>query len=802
MRRSVLLLRSLAAPRPLCSAPSAPSARTACFSAARVGGEAPVFRAALGARRLHLAGAVREEVVVGGATFGLETGRLARLADGAVVCDSGGTAVLATLVCEPDAALDKDFLPLQARPHTPQRFTTTHSLTNTPRQVDYRERSGAGGRIPATFTRREGAPKDREILAARVVDRALRPLFPRGFYNETQLIVNVLAADGLLEPDALAINAASAALCASSVPWAGPVGAVRLARVGGVNVLNPRPEVAETAELSILYAGTEDRCLMIEASATGDGVSASVFAQALREAHAAAAALVPAQRALAQRAGAPKRAPCAPASPPHMLACVRSAVGAQLRALFCEEHGLGKAERAHRMNALKKDAIASLDPPPNPAQAEALFDDICSEVLRALALDKGVRVDGRRLDQLRTISALAGVLPHVHGSSLFERGDTQALATVTVGGLDDAQRLDSLVGPASKRLMLHYGFPPFSVNETGKINQPSRREIGHGALAEKALTGSLPSPETFPFAVRVNSETLASNGSSSMAAVCAGSMAMMDAGVPLGRHVAGISIGLIMEEDAQGQVTRHVLLTDIQGLEDHLGDMDWKLAGTREGITAAQLDVKPQGVPLEILIEALQPASVARGAILDVLAAAIAAPSADARPSAPRFQTLPVPRDQLGRLIGPGGSTVKDIERRTGCKLTVQDKEAASRVAVFAPDAASLAAAVAAIELAIGGGAKVGATYKGRVVSLREFGAFVELQPSGEQGLLHISEVSHARTERIEDAVTMEQELEVLVLAKDPAGKLKLSIKALTQPPSSAGSRDRVAFDRRRMGGH
>jgi polyribonucleotide nucleotidyltransferase len=736
-----------------------------------------------GARALHLPRAVREEARVGELTFGLETGRLARLADAAVVCTAGATSVLVTLVCDTAVVADRDFMPLQ---------------------VDYRERTGAGGRIPSTFTRREGAPKDREILVGRVVDRALRPLFPPGFFFETQLVATVLAADGAMDPDVLAINAASAALAASDVPWAGPVGAVRLARLGGRTVLHPRPEEVEAAELVILYAGTEERALMVEASATGGGVSEAEFAAALREAHAAAAALVPAQRRLAERhRRAPtKRAPPPPVASPALCDAVRAAGAAPLAAVYARGSELNKATRAAAMNAVKHSlrapGVLGDLPSPSPAALDAAFDALSGELLRALALEAGRRIDGRRLDELRAIGAEAGVLPHVHGSSLFERGDTQALATVTVGGLDDAQRLDALVGPPSKRLMLHYSFPPFSVNEVGKVGSLSRREIGHGALAEKALAGSLPNAVDFPFAVRINAETLGSNGSSSMAAVCAGSMALMDAGVPMPRHVAGISIGLVMEEDpASGAVRRHVLLTDIQGIEDHLGDMDWKIAGTRDGITAVQLDVKPAGVPLEILIEALAPARAARGKVLDALAAAIGAAPAEARDSAPRAGTISVEKDQLGRLIGPGGATVRDLERRTGAKLTVQDTGV---VAIFARDRAAYDAAAAAIEALVGSGAKVGVSVRAKVVLLRDFGAILEL-PSGEQGLLHISEVSHARTDRIEHAVELEQELQVMVIGKDTRGNLKLSLKALIEPPASAGSRERVAFDRRRIGG-
>jgi len=480
-----------------------------------------------------------------------------------------------------------------------------------------------------------------------------------------------------------------------------------------------------------------------------------------------------------------------------------AAIEAPLAALFRDGAAMGKAERARAMGDLKDAgaaAAAAAGAGGGRAAVEASFDELCSRLLRELAWGEGRRCDGRGLEGLRAIGAVAGVLPHVHGSSLFERGDTQALATATVGGLEEAQRVEGLWagGGGSKRLMLHYGFPPFSVNETGKVNAPSRREIGHGALAEKALAGSLPPAAAFPFAVRLNSETLASNGSSSMAAVCAGSMALMDAGVPLGRHVAGISVGLLMEELGGGAVGRTALLTDIQGMEDHLGDMDWKLAGTASGITAAQLDVKPAGVPLELLVAALAPARAARALILEQLSAAIAAPPAELRPSAPRFRLLPVPREAMGRIIGPQGSTVKELERRTGCRLTVQDKE--GRVAIFAPDAASLEAGLAAVEAAAGGGVKAGVAYAGRVVKLVDFGAFVELQPSGEQGLLHISELRHERTERVEDVLAMDQELpQVQVLARELNGKLKLSLRALIPPPVGAGNRERVQFDRRRV---
>lgn len=759
-------------------------------------------------RQLNLAGATRETVAVGDQVLSLESGRLARLADAAVTATQGGSSILVTLVAQQgNGDPTSSFLPLS---------------------VDFRERWGAAGRIPGTFTRREGPPKERETLTGRVVDRAVRPLFAPGFGPETQVMATVLAADGGSDLDVLALNAASAVLAASDLPWAGPVGCVRLAILDGHTVLHPSPEQAAAAELVLLYAGSEARCLMIEAAGSGDGVSNAVFAQALRDAHAAASALIPAQRRLAERlghgpGGTPKRACAPPLASPELCAAVAALGRAPLRAAWAAAEGKGKAAINAAMESVRVliRVPGAIQVPgaeaPSREQLDAAFTELAYAEMRSMALSEGRRVDGRSLTDLRRLRCEAGVLPHVHGSSLFERGDTQCLATATLGPLDDSQRYDSLTaGSQLKRMMLHYAFPPFAVNETGRPSSLGRREVGHGALAEKALAGSMPSVEAFPYAVRINVETLMSNGSSSMAAVCCGSMALMQAGVPLTRHVAGVSVGLVMEEASDPAahdptvpqpmaawpvsppVTRYAILSDIQGLEDFLGDMDFKIAGTATGITGVQLDVKPAGVPVDILVAALEPALAARRTVLELMTAAIPAPNAQSDAS-PRAGVLAVERESIGRLIGPGGSNIKDIERRTGAKVSV-DGDAAT-VSVFASSRAAFDAALGLVEASTAGGAKVGDTVTAKVVQVRDFGAILQL-PSGEQGLLHISEVTHERLAKMEGVFQLEEQVTVQVVAKDPKGALRLSRKALLNPPPllAPPARDRAPFDRSRLG--
>ncbi|CEG01093.1 Polyribonucleotide nucleotidyltransferase [Ostreococcus tauri] len=706
-----------------------------------------------------------------------ETGRLARLTDGAVMVHSGDTVALcaATASREIDkGSLVRGFAPLL---------------------VDYRERSYAKGKIPNTFTRREGAPKEREILAMRVIDRATRPLFDKNIGREVMLQCVVMASDGGEDPAVLAVNGASAALMASSIPWNGPVAAVRVAIIRDGSgereiVVSPSDEVVESSDFTLFYAGNDSRTLMIEAQSNkSGGLEESMLADALRVAHRAVRELLPAQIELAKEMGKPKQELVPAAVTSEMKEAVYAAMKTRLLALY-EEHIQDKHERGRKMAELQSEVVAELIEA-NPEWAESVdalgsaYFQTCSRVMRERIFDTDTRVDGRGLYDLRALDGVAGLMPIVHGSALFERGNTQALATITLGSLDDSQKLDNLTGPTSKRLILHYSFPSFSVNETG-ARGISRREVGHGALAEKSLLGVFPDEESFPFAVRVNTETLESNGSSSMAAVCSGSMALMDAGVPIKEHVGAISIGLIMDEDeTTREVKRYKLMDDIMGLEDVLGDMDFKIAGTRTGVTGIQLDCKPMGIPLEILIEALDRASAARQKVIDVMERAVKTPKTDVKDSAPRFGRASIPGSLIGKLIGPQGSNIKALEKDTGSKVAVLNDD--GDLAIFGPNKASYDAALAHIESMKNSIIEVGKTYVTTVKDVMPFGA-VLITSNGDDGLLHVSEIAHERTENVADVFSVGDVVEVKCVAREgPSGKIKWSRKALLSLPRPPG---------------
>lgn len=744
------------------------------------------------------------------ATVGFETGRVARLANGAVVASMGDTVAMcaATTARQPDP--DASFFPLS---------------------VDYRERASAYGKIPATFTRREGPPKDREVLAMRVVDRALRPLFPKGFRNETSVQVVVLASDQSQDPAVLAVNGASAALGVSDIPFDGPAGAARVAvNDDGDVVANPSDADCEAARFVLTYAGTEDKTLMVEAVAMKPGgVDEATVAAALEAAHEAAREMLEPQRRLAAKAGKEKRE-ARDAREEETAAAVRDAVLSlareRLDALYAEEIQ-SKSARGKKMAELKDAVFAELvgamatagdagSVGQTVADAVAVAragagadaDDAavcaamkrhldgaylhaCSRVMRDRIFETGTRVDGRGLDEVRPLAAAATVLPVTHGSSLFERGNTQTLATATIGSLNDVQRLDAPVGPANKRLMLHYAFPSFSIDETPRRGGLSRREIGHGALAEKSLAAALPSAEAWPFAVRLNAETTESNGSSSMAAVCAGSMALMDAGVPIGEHVGAISIGLVTETDADGAVARHALLADIMGLEDVLGDMDFKIAGTRSGITGIQLDCKPAGIPLTILIEALSVAKRARAKVIDEMEAAIPrarrADLGEVPENSPRFHAMDIDVALIGKLIGTGGKTIKEIQSTTGATISVDQPTAGTagggggRVGIFAPNKKALDLAVERVG-AIATPLAVGAVIEAVVIDVKPFG-WILRTPGLDEGMLHVTEYQWDAA-RIEtsDFLPLGSTVAVKVTENGPGGT-KFSRKQTSEPP-------------------
>eukprot|EP00238_Polyblepharides_amylifera_P010829 CAMPEP_0196587260 /NCGR_PEP_ID=MMETSP1081-20130531/56948_1 /TAXON_ID=36882 /ORGANISM="Pyramimonas amylifera, Strain CCMP720" /LENGTH=755 /DNA_ID=CAMNT_0041909393 /DNA_START=110 /DNA_END=2378 /DNA_ORIENTATION=+ len=700
---------------------------------------------------------IQEEVWVRGQPVCFEVGKLARLASGAAVVKMDNTHVMATAVSQ---------------------FYLDEDSTSIPLQVEYRERLWAVGRIPNTFNRREGGPKEREVLIGRAIDRALRPLFHPGYFYETQVIHSVLCADGMQETDAACINAASAALMVSDIPWLGPLGCVRVAVIQGDCVLFPSLAQQEEAELNLLYAGTADKALMVEASGSSGGVPEKVFASSLRFAHEAAVQLIPPQLKLVERIGRPKRVMRLVEPSPELLEDVRSILTPLTSNILHSLTPLDKSERSRGLarsrkvagDRVKEKYSSVFGAEPAKADLFTALNHVEGQMVRQQIL-AGSRCDGRGLKSVRPLYAEVGGTPIVHGSSIFSRGDTQAMATVTVGGMDDQQKLDSIVGQGSKRLMLHYSFPPYAVNECRKLGGDSRREIGHGALAENALLGVLPSEATFPFCVRVNSEITGSNGSSSMAAVCSGSLALMDAGIPMLEHVAGVSVGLVMhppveetsEETSNEPASREssfpgTLLTDIMGLEDHHGDMDFKLAGTRQGITAAQLDIKPAGLPLEILIEALDCARDARLELLDLFSQTLASPRDATRANAPKFGSVTVEKDLLGKVIGPQGSNVKGIERTTGARITVNKS---GLVNIFAPSQEAFDQTAALVTEAGVPEIRVGSRYLGKVMSLKDFGAIIEVVEGSALGLLHISEIAHGHTASVNDVLIVGQELEV-----------------------------------------
>eukprot|EP01018_Ginkgo_biloba_P018069 Gb_20425 [translate_table: standard] len=701
-----------------------------------------------------------EDVEVGSRLVTFETGKLARFAAGAVVLGIKETKVLATVVsAEGDGT--RDFLPLT---------------------VDYREKQYAQGKIPNTFMRREGAPKERELLCGRVIDRSIRPLFPTGFYNDIQVIANVLSSDGEQDPDVMAATAASAALTISDIPWNGPIGVVRIGRIHGKLIVNPDMDELSLSDLNLVYSCTRDKALMIETQARE--ISNKDLTEALHLAHSEAVKLIEPQLRLAAKVQNQKKQFKLYTITDRTVQKVQSLSETTIEAVFADPT-YGKFERGKALNKIADDVKRILEEEGDEESLKVLpkaVDTVRKKVVRKRIFEKGLRVDGRCLNEVRPLFCESGSFPALHGSSVFSRGNTQVMCTVTLGAPADAQRLESLVGPPRKRFMVHYSFPPFSINEIGKQVGLSRREVGHGTLAEKALLALLPPEDEFPYSVRVNSEVMASDGSSSMATVCGGSLALMDAGVPLREHVAGVSVGLITEVDTStGDVKDYRILTDILGLEDHLGDMDFKIAGTRKGVTAVQLDIKPAGIPLHILCECLDPALEARTHILDFMEQEIKVPREQAKGNSPRLVTVRLNRDYLSRLIGPQGSHLKKIEQETGARITVNFDGA---VTILAKDQPSLEQTQEKVDSIVGREIEVGGLYKGVIVAIKDFGAFVEFS-GGQQGLLHISELSHDQVSRVSDVVSVGQQLSLMCIGRDLRGNVKLSLKATLPQPKS-----------------
>ncbi|MFM9017790.1 MAG: polyribonucleotide nucleotidyltransferase, partial [Verrucomicrobiota bacterium] len=645
-----------------------------------------------------------------------------------------------------------------------------------PLTVDYREKFAAAGRFPGSYFRREGKPSDKEILTSRLCDRPLRPLFPEGFLNEVQVIGLLLSADQINDSDILMVNGASAALLCSDIPWNGPIGGVRVGRVGGQFVVNPTHEQQYESDLDLIYVGNERDMMMIEGSA--DQLPEADFVEALAFAHRAIQPIIAAQRKLAALCAKTKRKfPLVVCEARALAICERvAAEGDQLqKAIFLAS----KKERGDAVKAVvekaKEACKAELGDAFDARQIKMAFEKLQEKVYRNAIIESGKRADGRGTKDLRPISCEVDVLPRVHGSAVFQRGETQGLVLATLGTSKDAQELDSITGgPKSKSFLLHYNFPPFSVGETGRFGMTSRRETGHGNLAERSLLSILPSEQDFPYSIRLVSEIMESNGSTSMASVCGGTLALLDAGVPIKAPVAGISCGLVTEEK-DGRVVRHKVLTDIIGAEDHYGDMDFKICGTREGITGFQLDLKIHGLPFEIAKEAIAQNKVTRDAILDTMAKTMPATRAELKPCAPRTHRIKIPSDKIGALIGPGGKNIKRITEYTGCQIDI-DQDDSGWVTIFATDGESLARAVNEVNL-ISAQIEINKTYKGIVRSVKEFGCFVECLP-GQEGLVHVSELADQRVERVEDVVKLGDEIIVKCVGIDDKGRVRLSRRA------------------------
>jgi len=688
---------------------------------------------------------------IGANHISIETGKIAKLADGAVVVSCGDTIVMASAVSATTIKEGQDFFPLT---------------------VDYREKAAAVGKFPGGYFKREGRPSEKETLTSRMIDRPLRPLFPQGYFYDTQVISLLLSADGENDPDILAINGASAALCVSDIPFAGPIGAVRVGRVNGQFVANPTHTEREQSDLDLVYVGTEKDIIMIEGAA--NEVPEAELTKALEFAHVHAREMIRIQKELASQVGKPKREmPLLHMDPP-LLEIAYQVAGDRIEGALYTPGKVARARAVEELREEVKKAILQTHPETSSFAINQAFDYVQKKAFRRSILEKQKRMDGRGYQDLREISCEVGVLPRAHGSAIFQRGETQALALATLAPIEEAQMIDAYGGgEQSKRFILHYNFPPFSVGETGRTGGASRREIGHGALAERSLEPIVPSENDFRYAIRISSEIMESNGSTSMASVCGGMLALMDAGVPVKGIVAGISVGLVTEAGDDGEVKRYEILTDIIGSEDHFGDMDFKLCGTDAGVTGFQLDLKLPGVSQKIMAEAISRAKDARTKILQIMRSAIDKPRAELSKYAPRIETIKINPEKIGALIGPGGKTIKGIVAETGAEINIDDD---GSVHIYATSPESMARA----KEIIGGMTReieIGQTYQGRVVSVKEFGAFVEVFP-GRDGLVHISELADFRVKRTEDVAKVGDVIWVKCIGIDDKGRVKLSRKA------------------------
>ena len=697
---------------------------------------------------------------LGQGTIEIETGKLAKLADGAVTVRLGDTIVIVTAVSATKVKDGQDFFPLS---------------------VEYKEKASAAGRFPGGYFKREGRPTEKEILTCRMTDRPLRPLFPKGYYYDTQIVALLLSADGENDPDILAINGASAALCVSDIPFAGPVGAVRVGRINGEFVINPTQSQRLDSDLDLVYVGNATDVIMIEGAA--NELPEAEFVKALYVAQSEVAKVVAAQVELAGLAGKAKREVPLMLVKDELLEIAYQVAGDRIEgALYTPS----KVARGKAVGALKDEVEAAIKakfPEATGFEISQAFDYLQKKAFRISILDKKNRCDGRGIDQLRQLSGEASVLPRTHGSALFARGETQALAIATLAPADEAQEMDTYAGgPESKRFILHYNFPPFSVGETGRFGGQNRREIGHGALAERSIEPVIPSKENFPYAIRVSSEVMESNGSTSMASVCSGVMALMDAGVPLIRPVAGISVGLVSEFDDNNKMSRYLTMLDIIGSEDHFGDMDFKLCGTSEGVTGYQLDLKLPGIPLSILEEAIVKAKTGRTDILSVMNSVIS----EIKPLskyAPRIEVVKINPDKIGELIGPGGKNIKGIQAESGADISIEDD---GTVYIYATRKESLDRAIEMIN-GVSVQIEVGKLYTGKIVSTTNFGAFMNLGGK-KDGLIHISELADFRVNRTEDVVKVGDVVTAKCLGIDDKGRVKMSRKAAMKDKDAAAA--------------
>jgi polyribonucleotide nucleotidyltransferase len=688
-------------------------------------------------------------------TFSFETGKLAKQAGGSVIVRYGDSVVLVTACRAASAREGIDFLPLT---------------------VDYREYTYASGRIPGGFFKREGKPAEKEVLTSRCIDRPIRPLFPSGWRYETQVIALVLSADQENDTDVLAITGASAALAVSEIPFEKTIAGVRIGLVDGQYVVNPTFKQRKESKLDIIVAGTRDGLVMVEAGARE--VTEEQVVQALETAHAAIRQIVATIDDLAKEAGKPKLSVPTKEIGHDFFREVEEKIFVPLTEAMRIR---GKLENYDRVDQLLEELVATIPEGEVQRKVEAkqIFKDLKEKVLREEVLTHGVRLDGRQFDEVRPIWIETGVLPRTHGSTVFTRGETQALVTCTLGTADDAQKIESFEGETWKSFMLHYNFPPFSVGEVAFLRGPGRREVGHGALAERALVSVLPAAEQFPYTIRVVSDILESNGSSSMASVCGGSLAMMDAGIPLKSDVAGIAMGLVMDEKSG----KYAVLSDIAGAEDHYGDMDFKVAGTAEGITALQMDIKVTGITTAVMRQALEQARRGRLHILGKMREALPKSRESISTFAPRIVTIRIPVDKIRDVIGPGGKMIRSIIERTGVKIDVEDD---GRVNVASADGESAQKAISIIQ-ELTATPELNKTYLGKVQRITDFGAFVEIMP-GTDGLLHVSEIANHRVKDVRDELKEGEQILVKVINIDPTGKIRLSRKALLQAEEGAAA--------------